>query len=100
MPIRHVVVFKFDEDTTEEQVMALSEGLARLPGVIDELVDYRFGHDIGENDNSWDFAVVADCADLEGYRAYRDHPEHQALIRDLVQPIVVERRSVQFAMPD
>ena len=100
MPIRHCVVFKFADDTTEEQILALSEGLARLPGVIESLVDYRFGHDIGENETSWDFAVVADCTDLEGYRAYRDHPEHQALIRDLVTPIVAERRSVQFALPD
>jgi Stress responsive A/B Barrel Domain len=99
MPIRHCVVFKFAEDTSEEQVLALSEGLARLPGVIDSLTTYSFGGDIGENETSWDFAVVADCDDLDGYREYRDHPEHRRLIRELVEPIVAERRSVQFAMP-
>lgn len=29
--------------------------------------------------------------------AYRDHPEHQALIRDLVTPIVTDRIGCQFA---
>lgn len=99
MPIRHCVVFKFSDDVTDEQVLALTEGLSRLPGVIESLTAYSFGRDIGENDTSWDFAVVADCDDLDGYREYRDHPEHKAVIRDLVTPIVEERRAVQFAIP-
>ena len=100
MPIRHAVLFRFSDDATDEQVLALAEGLARLPGVIESLEAYTFGRDVGENAASWDFAVVADCTDLEGYREYRDHPEHQALIRDLATPIVVERSAVQFALPD
>jgi hypothetical protein len=40
--------------------------------------------------------VVARFAGPDAFVAYRDHPAHRALIRDLVQPIVAERTSVQF----
>ncbi|MCU1353413.1 MAG: Stress responsive Barrel Domain protein [Acidimicrobiales bacterium] len=96
MAIRHIVMFRFREGTEPEQVDALCDGLARLPGVIDEIDDYRFGPDAGINDTSWDFAIVADCASVDDYLTYRDHPEHRALIRNLVEPMVAERASVQL----
>ncbi|MCU1454078.1 MAG: hypothetical protein JWN46_2224 [Acidimicrobiales bacterium] len=96
MAIRHIALFRFVEGTEPEQVEALAEGLARLPGVIDELGDYRYGPDAGINDGNWDYAIVADCASLADYLAYRDHPEHQALLRNLVRPMVAERAAVQL----
>jgi len=96
MSIRHVVVFRFHPDTTPNQVEALATGLRELPAIIDEIVDYRLGVDIGLNEASWDFAVSADFADADGYLTYRDHPEHQARIASLVNPITAERVSVQF----
>jgi hypothetical protein len=96
MSMRHVVLFRFNPDTTAEQVIALAEGLGALPGQIPEIVDYRFGPDLAINEASWDFAVSADFEDTAGYLAYRDHPEHQRLIAELVLPIVADRASVQF----
>ncbi|WP_421121833.1 Dabb family protein [Aquihabitans daechungensis] len=48
------------------------------------------------NDASWDFAVCADFASTADFLTYRDHPEHQARIRSLVEPITAERVAVQF----
>lgn len=96
--VRHQVCFRFHPDATAEQVAALEQGLRRLPAVIDAIADYRVGADLGANPSSWDFAVSADFADVDGYLAYRDHPDHQALIHDLVDPITAERVSVQFAL--
>jgi hypothetical protein len=94
--MRHVVLFRFQPDTAADRVIALAEGLAALPGAIPEIVDYRFGPDLAINEASWDFAVSADFADTAGYLAYRDHPQHQQLIAELVLPIVADRASVQF----
>jgi hypothetical protein len=44
--------------------------------------------------------VVGDFATVDDYLTYRDHPDHRALIRDLVRPIVGERASIQFELPD
>ncbi|MEY2456505.1 MAG: hypothetical protein QOK06_1599, partial [Acidimicrobiaceae bacterium] len=58
--LRHVVLFRWKEGTTVEQIAAIEDGLAGLPAAIPELVDYRFGSDAGLADGNWDFAVVAD----------------------------------------
>ncbi|HEX6421645.1 MAG TPA: Dabb family protein, partial [Acidimicrobiales bacterium] len=57
---------------------------------------YRHGPDAGLNPASWDYVVVADFASADDYLTYRDHPDHRAPIRDLVEPIVAERASVQY----
>jgi hypothetical protein len=101
MAIRHVVMFRFSDEATEEQKQALARGLDGMPAATGALPpeDYRHGFDLGINEASWDYVVVADFATVEDYLAYRDHPDHRALIRDLVEPIVVARASVQYELP-
>jgi hypothetical protein len=98
MGVRHTVLFRFTPEVTAEQVAAMAAGLGHLPGLIPQLTDYRFGPDLGINDTSWDFAITADCGSVEDYLTYRDHPDHQALIRDVITPIVAERISVQYSI--
>lgn len=42
--------------------------------------------------------MVGHFATAGDYRTYRDHPEHRAVIRDLVAPIVVEGAPVQIEL--
>jgi Stress responsive A/B Barrel Domain len=96
MAVRHVVIFRFRPGTTDEQVRALAEGLDTLPKAVGVMLDYRHGRDLGINEASYDYAVVGDFATVDDYLVYRDHPDHRALIRDLVTPIMAERASVQL----
>ncbi|MCA1690828.1 MAG: Dabb family protein [Acidimicrobiales bacterium] len=94
--LRHVAVFTFTPETTDAQVQALIEGLGRLPNVIPEIREYRFGPDVGEAEGNDAFAVVADFEDVEAYRRYAGHPAHQELIVNLIRPILATRHAVQF----
>lgn len=96
---RHVVLFRFAEGTTDEQKEALRAGLQRLPEVIPEIRAYRFGDDLGLRSDNFDFAVTADFDDAESFLAYRDHPDHQKAIAEVISPIVSARASVQFEWP-
>lgn len=98
MTVRHVVVFRFHPGTSPEAVEGLRLALAELAATLPEALTYDVGPDLGVNPASWDFAVSATFADAEGYLAYRDHPEHQRIIRELVEPIAAERASVQLAI--
>lgn len=95
--VRHVVLFNWAPETTSEQIAALCAGLAQLPGLIPEISDYRFGADLGMNQGTAQFAVVADFVSTQDYLTYRDHPDHRQLIADLVTPIVANRSAIQFA---
>ena len=93
---RHVVMFRWNENATEEHKRRLVDRLNALPGDIPEIADYRVGNDAGINDGNHDFAVVADFADRDAYLVYRDHPVHRAVIDEYVKPILAERAAVQY----
>lgn len=96
MPIQHVVIFRFNEGTEPSAIDALAAGLRRLPGLIPQIATYVVGPNLGLTEGSWDFALSARFASVADFETYRAHPEHQAVIDDLLEPITAERRSVQF----
>jgi hypothetical protein len=51
---------------------------------------------VGVNQGNFEFAVTADFDDVDGYLAYRDHPEHRAIVGQFIQPIAGQRAAVQF----
>ena len=94
--IRHVVLFRWTPEATAEQKRRVAEELSRLPALVPSLRDYRLGANLGLKPGNFDFAVAADFDDVDGYLAYRDHPEHQAIVTEFIQPIVTERAAVQY----
>lgn len=97
---RHVVMFRWEDTVDDEQVAAIRAGLSTLPGLIPQIADYRFGGDAGVNEGNFDFVVVADFASVDDYLVYRDHPDHRALIADLVTGNVAARAAVQYVIED
>ncbi len=95
--IRHVVLFRWRPDASIADQETVAAAIGELPSVIPTIRAYRFGTDAGVNDGNFDFAVVADFDDVEGYLAYRDHPQHRAVIAERIAPIVAERVGVQFS---
>lgn len=95
---RHVVMFRWTPDATDEAKAAAAAGLAELPDEIDTLRRYHFGPDGGLADGNWDFVVVADFDDEAGYLTYRDHDTHQALIAESLRPIIADRAAVQYVV--
>ncbi len=102
--LRHVVMFSFTEETTEETKEAIREGLMALPGIIPQIRSYRVGRDAGLTPGNYDFVVVGDFDDPAGFLTYRDHPAHVQIIKDLIAPSVTKRAAVQHewhpALPD
>jgi len=94
--IRHVVMFRWAEGATEEQQGLAAAEVARLPSVVPSLRAFASGADVGVNQGNFDFAVAADFDDVDGYVAYRDHPEHRAIVEKFIRPITAQRAAVQF----
>jgi len=91
---RHVVVLDLS-GATDTQVEDVITRLRTLPAVIPELRAYEVGRDAGLSDGNSTLAVVADFDDADGYRAYRDHPEHRRIIDERILPILKGRAAVQ-----
>jgi hypothetical protein len=97
MALRHLVCIRFHPGTPPAAVEAMARGLERLPSVIPEIAAYLVGPDLGIADTSWDFGISADFASVADFEAYRAHPDHVAVLRDLIEPIAEQRVSVQLA---
>ena len=93
---RHVVLFRWAEGTTTSQREEVAIRLAELATKVPGIVALRFGADAGVNPDTFEFALVADFADRDGYLGYRDHPEHRAFVTEVINPIVAERATVQY----
>jgi len=92
---RHVVLLRWKPEATPEQRAAVERGLAALPGRIPEIRSYSIGTDAGVNEGNYDLVVVADFEDVDDYFVYRDHADHQAVIREHIAPILAERAAIQ-----
>lgn len=93
--IRHLVLFRFAESTTSEDVAHLEATISQLPSMIPEIRNYTFGPDVTGDDGNWDFAVSAEFDDVAGYEAYRDHEGHREIIVGTIRPLIAERAALQ-----
>jgi hypothetical protein len=96
--IRHVVLFTWDDDMTDELERQLADELTGLATRLTGVRAYHAGPDAGLVQGNFDFAVVADFDDVTSYLAYRDHPEHQDIIGRLSRPHATSRAAVQYEL--
>ena len=95
--IRHVAMFKWKDGVTAEHADHTAAVLRALPAVIPELVSYHVGRDLGISNGNFDFCVVAEVHSVEAFAAYRDHPQHQAVLQEYIVPHIAQRVAVQFS---
>lgn len=93
-------MFRWTPNWTDDQRVAVENALGELPGVVPTIRSYHFGSDIGVNEGNFDFVVVADFDDVEGFLVYRDHPQHQRVIAELIAPFIETRNAVQYELRD
>lgn len=94
--IRHVALFSWTQDMTEEKEKQLTAELTALAPALPGLRSYHVGPDAGIIAGNFDYAVVADFDDADSYLAYRNNAEHQDIIKRLTAPNAKARASVQY----
>jgi hypothetical protein len=94
--IRHVAVFRFTDNATEEYIDRIDETLATLPSIIPQIISFSSGRNAHVTPDAWDYAVVADFASHADYLIYAANPEHIDMVKNLVGLHVVESSRMQF----
>ena len=96
MPFTHIVTFKWKADaaavTSDRITAALTALIPQLQGV----QSYLCGPDIGLTPSAYDYAVVGTFVTRSDFENYRDHPEHQRILRELIVPHLDRRTVVQL----
>lgn len=78
--IRHLVLFKLNEDVEREDPRVV-EGVAAFRALGQEIADLRFwecGWNITDRPVAYDFAINSAVEDTDALKRYLEHPAHQA----------------------
>ncbi len=78
--LRHVVLFKFKDTTTDQQVRQIEEAFYALPEKVDAIYDLEWGTDVSVEGRSEGFThcFLVSFLSEEDRAAYLPHPDHKA----------------------
>jgi hypothetical protein len=94
--IRHVALFRWTDGATDAQKKRAADEVATLPTLVPSIRAFACGEDVGISQGNFDFAATADFDDAAGYVAYRDNPDHRAMVDTHIVPIAAQRATIQF----
>lgn len=81
--IRHIVLFGRRKEVSDQQIEDLVTALNRLPATIPEIQRYEVRYDEVGGERSATFGLLSEFDDLEALQRYRDHPDHQAVLKTI-----------------
>ena len=95
--LRHVVLFKFKDGTTKEELSAIEASFGALPGKIPEIVDFEWGINNSPEglDKGFTHCFFVSFADEKGREVYLPHPDHKAFV-DLASPHIEDVLVVDY----
>ena len=78
--LRHVVLFKFKETATPEDIKSVEDAFSALPGKIPQIRDYEFGTNNSPEglDKGFTHCFFLSFDSEEDRAAYLPHPDHKA----------------------
>ena len=95
--IRHIVLFTWKTDATDEQQDQVASELDVLSKTMPGIRAYHFGADAGlAGAGNADFALTADFDDADAYQVYRNHPAHLEVLEKTIKPILERRVAAQL----
>ncbi len=83
--LRHIVLFKFKETTTSENIKKVENAFAALPSKIKEIKAFEWGTNNSPEglDKGFTHSFVVTFDSEEGRAIYLPHPDHQAFVEVL-----------------
>ena len=78
--LRHVVLFKFKDDTPEEQIRQIERAFCALPDKVDAIYDFEWGTDVSVENRQQGFThcFLVTFLSEEDRAKYLPHPAHKA----------------------
>jgi len=78
--LRHVVLFKFKDGTTDEQVGQIERAFCELPDQVDAIYDFEWGTDVSVENRQQGFThcFLVTFLSEEDRAKYIPHPAHKA----------------------
>jgi len=79
----HIVMIKFKETATKEQISNIKERLENLVNLIEPLKTMEVGLNFKPSDRAMDLVLTATFDNKEGLSIYSPHPSHQEVVKSI-----------------
>lgn len=81
--LRHMVMYKYNDDLTARELREVIDAFAALPSKIDAIVEFEHGDNVSPEGKSdgLTHAFVVTFEDEAGRDAYLKHPAHQQYVK-------------------
>ena len=96
--IRHVVLFKFRPDMTNDQKHAFSTALSDFYANYSKPLNVCHGPDLELSNGNYEYAISLDFDNSEQFISYSNDPAHLDLIKDHIQGAIIARSAIQFTI--
>lgn len=95
MTFRHVVMFRWAEETAESDREAAIAALRAFGEQVTDLGRLQVGVDAAVAAGNFDAVVIVDFPDADAYRRYVADPRHVEVVARYVLPFLAVRAAVQ-----
>lgn len=85
--VEHIVLFRWAEGASNQAIDHVMAELRALKDKIVEILDFTCGANFSASSKGYTHGLVARFADRAALQAYLNHPEHQRVVHELINPI-------------
>ena len=86
--VEHLVILKFKEDTTQEQLEDFLAGAKGLQDKFDGIVDLSVGENFTDRSQGFTHGVCVRFHDRAALEHYLPHPAHMDVVETYIKPIL------------
>lgn len=89
-----MVLVKFKPEATPEQLSEIERAMKAI--TFEGCTRWEMARDLGMREGNASHAFIAEFKDVDSYRAYDAHAEHNRIRRELLAPIVEKVERFQY----
>lgn len=93
--IVHIVMFKFNEENKEENLLIVKSALEGLASKIPMLNMIEVGIDFNKSERAFDLSLYSTFDNKDDLKAYAVHPEHLKVV-ELIKKVTTESKVVDY----
>jgi hypothetical protein len=93
--IVHIVMFKFQEENKQANIIQAKQMLENLLGAVPSLRSMDVGMNFAKEDRAMDLSIITSFASKEDLNAYVIHPEHLKVV-EFIKGVVEYSKVVDY----
>ena len=96
--IRHIVLFSFTSNSTEQQQKSMLEELAKFPARFTAMRSWTMGENRSNRDDRFSHGFVVEFETEDQLIEYLGTDEHEHFVRERFRPIIQERAIFSYVI--